>query len=171
MTANETSNDPGSATAGPQIEITADEDWKSRVRAENAALEQKFQTDEPASAKAGDEGPARSADEKSSKSAETAPREAQASRERREPPPLPEASLAALLGMLSNQAMVALGLIRNPATGKAEKELPVARYFIDLISVLEQKTQGNLDSDEAAALDETLHTLRMAFVHRSKDTA
>jgi|SRR5580704_7251564 hypothetical protein len=171
MTANETSNDPGSATAGRQIEITADEDWKSRVRAENAAIEQKFHADEPATAKTAAEGPTPVADEKPSKPTETASREPQASRERSELPPLPEASLAALLGMLSNQAMVALGLIRNPATGKAEKELPIARYFIDLISVLEQKTQGNLDPDEAAALDETLHTLRMAFVHRSKDTA
>ena len=73
--------------------------------------------------------------------------------------------------MLSTQAMVALGLIPNPATRKAEKELPLARYFIDLIGVLEKKTAGNLDRDEAAALDETLHTLRMAYVQRSKETA
>jgi hypothetical protein len=171
MTANETSNDPGSTTAGPQIEITTDEDWKNRVRAENAAIEQKFHAEEPATAKVAAESPTRSASQNSSKPAETAPPEPQASRERAELPPLPEASLVALLGILSNQAMVALGLIRNPATGKAEKELPIARYFIDLIDVLEQKTKGNLDPDEGAALDETLHTLRMAFVHRSKDTA
>ena len=91
--------------------------------------------------------------------------------QREQLPPLPEASLASLLAMLSNQAMVALGLIRNPVTGKAKKELPLARYFIDLIDILEQKTKGNLDPDEAAALDETLYTLRMAYVHRSKETA
>jgi hypothetical protein len=62
-------------------------------------------------------------------------------------------------------------LIPNPATKTAEKQLPLARYFIDLISVLEQKTAGNLDREEAAALDETLHTLRMAYVQFSKETA
>ena len=49
MTGNETRNEPGHDTeggpgiaAGQQIEITADEDWKSRVKAEDAALDQQF---------------------------------------------------------------------------------------------------------------------------------
>jgi hypothetical protein len=164
MTANEAASDKaGFARSGsdkPQIEIVADEDWKSRVRAENAALDQKFGTEGPSAAK--------------TETSETAQAEVdveQGATERGQLPPLPDASLASLLAMLSNQAMVALGLIRNPATGKAEKELTLARYFIDLIAVLEQKTKGNLDPDEASALDETLHTLRMAYVHRSKETA
>jgi hypothetical protein len=164
MTANEAAEDKAGFAGGgsdkPQIEIVADEDWKSRVQAENAALDEKFRADEPPTAKAETPAPA----------PEEANREP-ASTERGQLPPLPDASLASLLAMLSNQAMVALGLIRNPATGKAEIELTLARYFIDLIGVLEQKTKGNVDPDEAAALDETLHTLRMAYVHRSKETA
>jgi hypothetical protein len=164
MTADEAAKDKtGFASGGsdePQIEIVADEDWKSRVQAENAALDQKFRTAGPSTAK--------------TETPETAQAEVdaeQATPERGQLPPLPDASLASLLAMLSNQAMVALGLIRNPVTGKAEKELTLARYFIDLIAVLEEKTKGNLDPDEAAALDETLHTLRMAYVHRLKETA
>ncbi len=154
----------GGTSDKPPIQIVADEDWKSRVQAENAALDQKFHAEESAGAKGQspppsppDAGPQQVAQERAT--------------EREQLPPLPDASLASLLAMLSNQAMVALGLIRNPVTGKAEKELPLARYFIDLIGVLEEKTKGNLDPDEAAAVDETLHTLRMAFVHRSKETA
>jgi len=164
MTANEAAQDKAGFSGGgsnkPQIEIVADEDWKSRVQAENAALEQKFRADAPSTGNA-----------ETSPAAEAEVDAEQASMERGQLPPLPDASLASLLAMLSNQAMVALGLIRNPVTGKAEKELTLARYFVDLIGVLEQKTKGNLDPDEADALDETLHTLRMAYVHRSKETA
>jgi hypothetical protein len=168
MTANEAAADqPGFESGGagkPQIEIVADEDWKSRVQAENAALEQKFRAEKPSATK--DQSGTVTPPE-----ARPQPVAQEQAPQREQLPPFPEASLATLLAMLSNQAMVALGLIRNPVTGKAEKELPLARYFIDLIDVLEQKTKGNLDPDEAAALDETLHTLRMAFVHRSKETA
>jgi hypothetical protein len=167
MTANEAAHDKAGFASGdsdqPQIEIIADEDWKSRVKAENAALDEKFRKEESAP---GPETP-----DKSESEFETEQPVKPTSAERGQLPPLSDASLASLLGMLSNQAMVALGLIRNPSTGKAEKELPVARYFIDLVGVLEEKTKGNLDPDEAAALDETLHTLRMAYVHCSKETA
>ncbi len=169
MTGNETRNEPGhdieggpGIAAGQKVEITADEDWKSRVKAEDAALDQQFQQADATAAKAETGEAARPPEPRT---------EAREGSAKREAPPLPEPSLATLLGMLSTQAMVALGLLPNPATRKAEKELPLARYFIDLIGVLEKKTAGNLDRDEAAALDETLHTLRMAYVQRSKETA
>jgi Domain of unknown function (DUF1844) len=172
MTANEAANDnAGFASGGsdrPPVEIVADEDWKSRVRAENAALDQKFHTAESRSEaevpQPAESEPQVESEPQAEQSAD--PRAA----ERESLPSLPDASLASLLAMLSNQAMVALGLIRNPATGKAEKELTVARYFIDLVGVLDEKTKGNVDPDEAVALDETLHTLRMAYVHRLKET-
>ena len=153
--------DPAPPT-GQKIEVTADEDWKSRIKAEDAAFDQQFQKADVTATKAETSEAARPADPR---------RETREGSPRREAPPLPEPSFATLLGMLSTQAMVALGLLPNPATRKAEKELPLARYFIDLIDVLEKKTAGNLDRDEAAALDETLHTLRMAYVQRSKETA
>jgi hypothetical protein len=189
MTGIEPPNEPGHdsagdsvSTSGRQIEVSADEDWKSRVKAEDAAFDQQFRKHEPEGAKAPTGAPTRPERDQSAKPEQPTGHEAaqrpsppHSESQRSEPqysePQLPEPSLAALLGMLSTQAMVALGLIANPASGKAEKELPLARYFIDLISVLETKTAGNLDRDEAAALDETLHTLRMAYVQRSKETA
>jgi hypothetical protein len=175
MTGNEPRNESGSDTqgasasaTGQQIEVSSDEDWKSRVKAEDAALDQKFHKQEPEGTTPPADSPTSPPRDPSAKREESARREAgprQAASE------FPEASLVALIGMLSTQAMVALGLIPNPATKTAEKQLPLARYFIDLISVLEQKTAGNLDREEAAALDETLHTLRMAYVQFSKETA
>jgi Domain of unknown function (DUF1844) len=176
MTGNEPGFDAGNKTgntstpaSAQQIELTSDEDWKSRVKAEDAALDQKFHAEESAETEPPPQASTATADDQATKRPD-APR-ADETGSRQPPPRMPEASLATLLVMLSNQAMVALGLIPNPVTRKPEKDLTLARYFIDLIAVLETKTAGNLDRDEAAALDETLHTLRMAFVQRSKETA
>jgi hypothetical protein len=161
---NESGHDTGSApgTATGKIEIATDEDWKSRVKAEDAALDRQFRKEDTTRPNTEAAGASRSAEPRTETGGSSSGREA---------PPLPEPSFATLIGMLSTQAMVALGLLPNPATKKAEKELPLARYFIDLIGVLEKKTAGNLERDEAAALDETLHTLRMAYVQRSKESA
>jgi len=175
MTGNEPRNESGSdiqgasgSATGQQIEVGSDEDWKNRVKAEDAALDQQFHKQEPEGAKAPADSPTSPERDFSAKREESAGREAG---QRQATPEFPEPSLVGLIGMLSTQAMVALGVIPNPATKKAEKQLPLARYFIDLISVLEQKTTGNLDREEAAALEETLHTLRMAYVQLSKETA
>lgn len=153
-------NPLGTASEGrPQtaVELESDEDWKNRVKAEDAALDQQFR-------EKGKEKSSATASESADQTQAARPKSSQA------PPELPPASFPALINMLSTQAMVALGLIPNPATQKAECELPLARYFIDLIGVLEEKTAGKLTSEEASFLDETLHTLRMAFVKRSKPT-
>lgn len=73
-----------------------------------------------------------------------------------------------LVSMFSTQAMVAMGVIPNPATGKPESQLPLARHFIDLLDVLAAKTKGNLDTEEQTQLDTTLHQLRMAFVEQNR---
>jgi hypothetical protein len=70
---------------------------------------------------------------------------------------------------LSLRAMLALGQLRNPATGEAHFDLDGAKYAIDQLGVLEQKTKGNLEPGEKAGLKEILHNLRLAFVHISKN--
>jgi hypothetical protein len=84
---------------------------------------------------------------------------------------MPQPTFGDLVGLLSAQAMMFLGLIPNPATQKAETQLPTARYFIDMISILEEKTAGQLTKEESHILDETLHSLRMTYMQRSKQTA
>ncbi len=83
---------------------------------------------------------------------------------------MPEPTFADLVALLSTQAMMFLGLIPNPATQKTETQLPTARYFIDLISILEEKTTGQLTKEESTILAETLHSLRLTFMQRSKQT-
>ncbi|HUI07141.1 MAG TPA: DUF1844 domain-containing protein [Verrucomicrobiae bacterium] len=73
-----------------------------------------------------------------------------------------------MVGLFGTQAMIALGKLANPATGKAQKNLPAARLFIDTLEMLEHKTKGNLNSDETKVLHATLTDLRLMFVEESK---
>ena len=73
-----------------------------------------------------------------------------------------------MVGLFGTQAMIALGKLANPATGKAEKSLPAARLFIDTLEMLESKTKGNLNSDETKVLHATLTDLRLMYVEESK---
>ena len=84
-----------------------------------------------------------------------------------ETPDIPPARFDILLQLLSSQAILALGLIPDPQ-GKTEVRLPLARHFIDLLAVLESKTKGNLDAQEAKTLEQSLHELRVLFLDRSK---
>jgi len=81
---------------------------------------------------------------------------------------LPSADFSMLISMFSTQAMVALGMIPEPSTGKPRTQLPLARHFIDLLSVLEEKTKGNLTDRESSGLTENLHYLRMLYLETTK---
>lgn len=81
---------------------------------------------------------------------------------------MPPADFGTLVNMLSMQAMVALGLIPHPTNNNRGFQPVLARHFIDLLTVIETKTKGNLDCEEAMLIEETLHHLRMTFVELSK---
>jgi len=155
-------------TDNPQPDITADEQWKSRVKAEDAALDETFQqADQPQNTTDAETG---QSDEEPSaqESASTAESVSDAAAET---PPLPPAGFSTLVAMFSTQAMLAMGIIPHPVSGKPESQPELARHFIDLLAVVEAKTQGNLDPSEQALLDSALHELRMAFVEMSKTSS
>ncbi|MBE7560875.1 DUF1844 domain-containing protein [bacterium] len=66
--------------------------------------------------------------------------------------------------LLSTQALYGLGAIADPQSGKTEVNLPLARYTIDILGLLEEKTRGNLTQEESALLADTLTQLRLTFV-------
>jgi Domain of unknown function (DUF1844) len=74
------------------------------------------------------------------------------------------ADLTSLCMMLYSEALVHLGQVPDPATGQVRQDLDQARFTIDLLGVIQQKTEGNRTPDESAILDEMLAALRMAFV-------
>ena len=94
-------------------------------------------------------------------SAEPQRREPAAPQRRREGAPSP---FQMFLSSLSMQALIALGEIPHPATQTMEPDEQQARYLIDTLEMLQQKTRGNLDGEESALLDNVLYELRMKFV-------
>ena len=71
--------------------------------------------------------------------------------------PLPKGDFAALVSMLVTQALFALG-----------PDLEMARYNIDMLETVEEKTKGNLTEAEQKVLENTLNQVRMAFVKMSE---
>ena len=70
--------------------------------------------------------------------------------------------------MQAQHAALFLGQIPNPQTGQAEVNLDVARMFIDQLVMIQEKTRGNLTSDESTVLRNALSSLQMAFVEASQ---
>lgn len=121
--------------------IIVDEDWKSQVEAEREALKQESTEDTPQSAGA-------------------APDEAAS---------LPPASFSVLVSTLATQALASMGQAPDPLEGKPVVRLALARHYIDTLGVLEEKTKGNLSSEEGAMLTGVLHELRMIFMAVQKN--
>jgi hypothetical protein len=85
-------------------------------------------------------------------------------------PILPAASFALLVSTFTTQALAAMGLLADPETGQPVVERSLAKHFIDLLGVLEEKTQGNLSVEEQNQLREDLHQLRMIYVATANQT-
>ncbi len=116
--------------------IIIDEDWKSQVEAEKEAARQAEAAKPPA--ESGPTGGARG--------------------------PLPPANFTFLVSTLYLQGAMALGLLPNPMTKKLDVQLDQAKHSIDLLAVLQQKTEGNRTPEESEELEAALHELRLAFV-------
>ena len=80
----------------------------------------------------------------------------------------PPASFHTILYMFGTQAMIALGEIENPFTKTRETDLDQAKWHVDSIEVLAEKTKGNLTDEEQRAIDEVLGQLRMSYVQKSQ---
>ncbi|MEO0963858.1 MAG: DUF1844 domain-containing protein [Planctomycetota bacterium] len=120
----------------PKLHI--DSDWKAEAQAEKQKLAEKEQE-----AKAAGDDPAGGA-----------PGAGQ----------LPPASFDTLVSSLAAQAIYALGGMQDPQTGQRMVDLQLARHAIDLLGVLEDKTQNNLSEQEADVLSQTLYELRNHYV-------
>lgn len=71
--------------------------------------------------------------------------------------------------MQAQNAALFLGQIPNPQTGQGEVNLELAKMFIDQLGMIQEKTRGNLTSEETAVLRNTLSNLQMAFVDVSRE--
>ena len=72
--------------------------------------------------------------------------------------------------MQAQNAALFLGQIPNPQTGQPEMNLDVARMFIDQLAMIQEKTRGNLTSEETTVLRNALSNLQMAFVEATQES-
>ena len=86
--------------------------------------------------------------------------------EKIEQAPLPEINFSTFIFSLNTSALLHLGEVPDPATGKQQVDLPMAKQTIDLIAMLEDKTRGNLTPDEANLIKHILYDLRLRYVQK-----
>jgi hypothetical protein len=128
------------ADENPKIII--DDDWKKQAQEEKHRLAEQ---------------------EKAKKEAKKAEAAAGPESGGKQPGHLPQASFEALVSTFATQTLLALGLMEHPSMGRMVN-LELAKLNIDMLAIIEDKTKGNLTSQEKGVLDQTLHQLRMAFV-------
>lgn len=82
--------------------------------------------------------------------------------------PIPPADFSFLVYSLTTQAQIQLGLLRMDENEPPRANLPIARHTIDLLSMLQEKTQGNLSLQEKLLLENTLTDLRFRYVQATE---
>jgi GH24 family phage-related lysozyme (muramidase) len=115
--------------------IIVDEDWKKEAQREKAML---------------------AAQEEAEKK--------EAQQEQRPRGPLPKGDFAALVSMLVTQALYAMGMLKVEGQQEHEPDLEIAKYNIDMLEALQEKTRGNLTPEEEKALESMVHQVRMGYV-------
>ena len=79
-----------------------------------------------------------------------------------------EVTFSAFIMGLATQVLVCLGEIPDPMTNEKSKNVVVARQTIDVLALLQEKTKGNLTSDEEKLFGDMLGSLRLAYVEAVK---
>jgi hypothetical protein len=82
-------------------------------------------------------------------------------------PTLPAPTLIVHVFHLASQVGMALGETENPLTHRRETDLRAARFLIDTLAMLEEKTRGNRTAEEEAYVAGVLTNLRMAYVRKN----
>jgi hypothetical protein len=119
-------------------EKRVDEDWKKRAQAEKELDAAKFTPAPAAPAAAAAAGP----------------------RADVRPNPL----FGSLVESLASQALMFMGAMRDPMTGQAHQDFQQSQTMIEMLSMLEEKTRGNLAKEENEMLKQVLDEVRMHFV-------
>ncbi|MHC4622726.1 MAG: DUF1844 domain-containing protein [Planctomycetota bacterium] len=115
--------------------IIVDEDWKQQAQKEKEVLAGQEQAEQK---KAQGQRPARG--------------------------PMPKGDFAGLVSMLVTQALFSLGLLQVEGQERREPDLELAKYNIDMLEALEEKTKGNLSEAEETVLKNMLNEVRMGYV-------
>lgn len=75
-----------------------------------------------------------------------------------------EASFSMLVMSIASSAAMSLGLAPHPETGQTSKDKPMAKFNIDLLVVMQEKTKNNLDEEEKKFLDSLVTDLQTKYL-------
>ena len=128
------------------VKKRVDESWKEQAEREKRVAEQ---------AAASTATPGQSTTERMEQPAAGAPEE------------LPQAQFDLFVSGLAMETLIALGDMPHPTTRRQAANVPQAKYLIDLLGILEEKTKGNLTVEEVKLFKDTLYQLRMRYLSKS----
>ena len=107
-------------------------------------------------------------EQEAAESAEKEAPETEAGAEAGEEAQLPEVNFSTFIFSLSSSALLHFGEIPDPSSGSKKKNLAMAKHTIDILSMLEEKTTGNLTRDEEQLFKNILYDLRMRYVKEAQ---
>jgi len=81
---------------------------------------------------------------------------------------LPPADFSTFVLSLGSSALIHLGQVEAPGEGGRQRDLPMAKHTIDLLSLLREKTKNNLSQEEDELLESLLYDLRLRYVEAVK---
>ena len=76
-----------------------------------------------------------------------------------------KATFSTFILSIGHSAQIGLGLMENPESKKVEKNMNLASYNIDLLSLLKEKTKNNLSNEEETLINQILSDLQMKFIN------
>lgn len=81
---------------------------------------------------------------------------------------MPQVTFSTFILSLASSALMELGEVPDPNTGKISENLVMARHTIDVLTMLQEKTQACLDAEERRLLDGLLYEVRMKYVMKTR---
>lgn len=81
----------------------------------------------------------------------------------------PEPDFNFFITTLALQASISLGIVPNPSTNKTEEDLSQAKFLIDTLGMLKEKTKGNLSTEESKFLENVLYELRTQYLAKQNN--
>ncbi|MCK4225376.1 DUF1844 domain-containing protein [candidate division WOR-3 bacterium] len=78
---------------------------------------------------------------------------------------LEEANFISIIMRMATGAYISLGMVEDPIGGEKKKDIEMAKYLIDSLRILKEKTKGNLEKEEEGYLDQVIADLELNFVN------
>jgi hypothetical protein len=83
---------------------------------------------------------------------------------------MPQVSFTSFFMALNTSAFYHLGEIADPVSGKTHKDPLMAKHTIDTMTMLQEKTRGNVNAEEAELIENSIYDLKMRYIKLTSDS-